>query len=101
MHASMRSGLFVRAKVPVGVVVAPIIPGLTDREIPKILTPPQKRARNLELHDCSPSVAGGRRLMAGLSDMPHSFGQLPNYHARQHEWVCEFVRERPSRHKLS
>jgi hypothetical protein len=29
-------------------------------------------------------------------DMPHSFGQLTNHHARQHEWLCEFVGERPS-----
>jgi len=35
------------ASIPVGVMVAPIIPGLTDHEVPRIWTPAQKQARNL------------------------------------------------------
>ena len=47
------------AGIPVGVMVAPVIPGLTDHEVPKILESMRQGRRPIcRLHDCSAAVGG-------------------------------------------
>jgi DNA repair photolyase len=48
------------AGIPTGVMVAPVIPALTDHEIPGILDACAKSGRAIcRLYDCSPPVGGG------------------------------------------
>ena len=47
------------AGIPVGVMVAPIIPGLTDHEVPKIVAILRESRRSIcRLHDCAIAVGG-------------------------------------------
>ena len=55
------------AGIPTGVMVAPIIPGLTDHEVPKILRRLRKSGRAIcRIHNCSPAV-GGRATIRTLA----------------------------------